>query len=53
MTEERGATKASAKVCPCEACKKGRGAPNKITPKDIHSYSSQPSEGWQIGRAHV
>jgi hypothetical protein len=51
VAEERGVTKAQTKVCPCEACKKGRGAPSKITPLSIHSYTSRPSGGWQKTKA--
>jgi hypothetical protein len=44
--EERGASKAAAKACPCEACKKARKEPSKIAPMTVHSYTSQPSGGW-------
>lgn len=47
MAEERGVTKRFAKVCPCEACKKTRGARHKIEPKEVHSYSSSPMDGWR------
>jgi hypothetical protein len=46
VAEERGVTKPTAKVCPCEACKKGRYEPNKIASLDIHSYNSRPRSGW-------
>lgn len=53
VAEERGVTKARAKTCPCEACKKGRGAPSKVAPLDIHSYSSAPRGGWQKQQART
>jgi hypothetical protein len=46
LVEERGVTKAAAKVCSCESCKKGRKEPSKIESKTIHGYASQPPGGW-------
>ncbi len=46
VVEERGASKAQAKECLCEACKKGRYEPSKIAPLTIHGYSSRPNGGW-------
>lgn len=51
VAEERGVTKANAKSCPCEACKKGRNEPSKIAPMSIHGYSSQPRGGWRKQQA--